>query len=78
MAKHFSAQASLRQMNVWGPEKFGLNRNRWDLYNHNGIHVNTDMDLSVRLKLLIYMYLKTNFVARYDYFIKTREFKGKT
>ena len=39
MAKHFSAQASLRQMNVGGPKNLGLNWNRQDLYNFNGIHV---------------------------------------
>ena len=60
MAEHFSAQVSLRQMNVWGPNNLGLNWNRRDLYNYKGIHVTTlvNMDLSVRLTLLIYLHSK--------------------
>ena len=54
MAKHFSAQASLCQMNVGGRKNLGLNWNRRDLYNYN----NTDMDLSGRLTLLIYLHSK--------------------
>ena len=41
MAKHFSAQAPLRQMNVGGSNNRGLNWNRRDLYNYIGIHVTT-------------------------------------